>query len=398
MYQHFNNYSFTNKKVLVRVDFNVPIDENNIVTDETRITAALPTIRKIIADGGIAILMSHLGRPKGVTPAYSLAYLMPTLKKYFKEDDLFFVNDCIGEKVKEKIQSLRSGQVLLLENVRFYKEEEAGDTAFAAQLASLGDVYVNDAFGTAHRAHASTTLIANYFSADNKLFGALMEAEVKNGNKVLNSQNPPFTAILGGAKVSDKILIIENLLNKANHIIIGGGMAFTFIKALGGNIGKSICELDKLHIALEIVEKAKQKNVSIHLPIDTMSADDFNNNANINLVDIYAIPDAWQGLDIGTETRKKFSDIIKISKTILWNGPMGVFEFEQFQGGTKAIAESVAEATKNGAFSLVGGGDSVSAVNQFGYHNQVSYISTGGGALLEFMEGKTLPGIAAIEC
>ena len=396
MVSTFNEYSFKDKKVLVRVDFNVPLDENNNVTDITRITAALPTINKIIHDGGIAILMSHLGRPKGVTPKYSLKYLLPTLEKYFNKSDLFFESDCIGDKVISTIQGLKKGQILLLENLRFYKEEEAGDINFAKSLSLLGDVYVNDAFGTAHRAHASTAIIAQFFSHQNRLFGLLMEAEITNANKVLNSNNPPFTAILGGAKVSDKILIIENLLGKANNIIIGGGMSFTFIKALGGNIGNSICELDKLDLALEILDKAAKKNVQIILPTDTMIADKFDNNAQTDFVDIYKIPDNWEGLDAGIETRKKFAEIIEKSKTILWNGPMGVFEFENFQGGTKAIATAVANATKNGAFSLVGGGDSVSAINQFGYHNQVSYISTGGGALLEFMEGKILPGIAAI--
>lgn len=397
MITDFATYSFKNKKVIVRVDFNVPFDENFNVTDETRITSSLPTIQKIINDGGIPILISHLGRPKGIMEKFSLKHLIPTLQKYFKAADLFFMTDCIGDTVKAKIASLLPRQLILLENLRFYKEEEAGDEEFAKSLASLGDVYVNDAFGTAHRAHASTTIMAHYFEPDCKMFGYLMNAEVINATKVLNSQDKPFTAILGGAKVSDKILIIENLLDKANNIIIGGGMAYTFIKALGGEIGLSICELDKLDLALNILQKAKEKNVQIILPVDTMIADKFDNNANTDYVDVYKIPSKWEGLDIGLQTRIQFSEIITQSKTILWNGPMGVFEMPNFQGGTKAIAEAIAQATKNGAFSLVGGGDSVSAVNQFGYNHSVSYISTGGGALLEFMEGQVLPGIQAME-
>lgn len=392
----FSNTNFSGKTALIRVDFNVPLDENFKITDDTRIRAAIPTIQKILKDGGKVILMSHLGRPKdGPTNKYSLRHLVNHLQQLLgtKVD---FADDCIGAQAEEKAAALKPGEVLLLENLRFYKEEEKGDRAFAEKLASLGDIYINDAFGTAHRAHASTAVIAEFFPKGKKMFGLLMESEVKSAEKVLQGAAKPFTAIMGGAKVSDKILLIENLLEKADHIIIGGGMAYTFFKAQGGQVGKSLVEEDRLGTAKELLEKAKQKGVSIHLPADSIVADKFDANANTREADNRAIPDGWMGLDIGPKAIKAFSEVIAQSKTILWNGPMGVFEMEKFQKGTKAIAEAIAAATQKGAYSLIGGGDSVAAINQFGFADKVSYVSTGGGAMLEFFEGKQLPGIAAV--
>jgi phosphoglycerate kinase len=393
----FSTYNFKDKKALIRVDFNVPLNDRYEITDDTRIRAAVPTIQKILKDGGKAILMSHLGRPKdGPTEKYSLKHLVKHLSELLGVP-VHFANDCIGAEAYEKANALKPGEVLLLENLRFYKEEEKGNEAFAEKLAKLGDVYVNDAFGTAHRAHASTAVIAKFFPKDKKMFGLLMENEVKSAEKVLHNSEKPFTAILGGAKVSDKILIIENLLERANNIIIGGGMAYTFFKAQGGTIGNSLVEEDRIQTAKELLEKAAAKNVSIVLPNDSVIADKFDANANTKVSASNSIPDGWMGLDIGPESIKKFKEVIAASKTILWNGPMGVFEMEKFQGGTKAIAEAVAAATQKGAFSLVGGGDSVAAVNQFGYSDKVSYVSTGGGAMLEYFEGKELPGIAAVK-
>jgi phosphoglycerate kinase len=386
-------FSFAGLKALIRVDFNVPLNEAREITDDTRIRAALPTIQKVLKDGGSVILMSHLGRPKeGPTDKYSLRHLVDHIAGLLKVP-IQFAPDCIGEEAKKMAAALQPGQVLLLENLRFYKEEEKGDLAFAK---SLGDVYVNDAFGTAHRAHASTAVIADSFSADKKMFGFLMEAEVLNAEKVMHQAEKPFTAILGGAKVSDKILIIEMLLDRAQHIIIGGGMAYTFLKAAGYEIGSSLCENDRLDLANELVEKAKAKGVQLHIPVDSIVADKFAADANTQVCSNQLIPAGWMGLDIAEQSIKQFSDVIAQSKTILWNGPMGVFEMEKFQGGTKAIALAIAAATKEGAFSLIGGGDSVAAINLFGLANEVSYVSTGGGAMLEFFEGKQLPGIAAI--
>ena len=393
----FNDFSFAGKKALIRVDFNVPLNDAFEITDDNRIRATVPTISKILKDGGSVILMSHLGRPKdGPTDKYSLKHIVAHLSKVLGVE-VQFANNCIGAEAVEKAAALQPGQVLLLENLRFYKEEEKGDTAFAEKLAKLGDVYVNDAFGTAHRAHASTAIIAQFFAKENRTFGLVMEGEVVSAEKVLHGAQKPFTAIIGGAKVSDKILIIENLLDRATDIIIGGGMAYTFFKAQGGKIGNSIHEDDRMPLALEILAKAKAKGVNIHLPVDNIIADKFSNDANTQNCVSGAIPDGWEGLDAGEESRKQFAKVILASKTILWNGPMGVFEMANFQAGTKAIADAVAEATQNGAFSLVGGGDSVAAVNQFGYTDKVSYVSTGGGAMLEYFEGKVLPGIAAIK-
>lgn len=394
----FLNHNFSNQKVLIRVDFNVPLNEVFEITDDTRMRATLPTINKILKDGGSVILMSHLGRPKdGPSEKYSLKHLLNHLKQLLGSVNVDFANDCIGAEAKEKAANLKNGEVLLLENLRFYKEEEKGDVAFAENLSKLGNVYVNDAFGTAHRAHASTAIVANYFSAEKKMFGLLMEAEVKSAEKVLHEAQKPFTAIIGGAKVSDKILIIENLLNKATDIIIGGGMAYTFWKAQGKEIGKSLCEEDRLSLAVEILAKAKSLGVNIHLPIDSIVADKFAADANTNQEDSFAISEGWMGLDIGEKAVADFKEVILKSQTILWNGPMGVFEMEKFQNGTKSIALAVAEATQKGAFSLVGGGDSVAAVNMFHLADKVSYVSTGGGAMLEYFEGKVLPGIAAIQ-
>ena len=394
----FSSYSFAGKKALVRVDFNVPLNDKFEITDDTRIRAAIPTVQKILKDGGSVILMSHLGRPKdGPTNKYSLKHLVQHLSKLLNGTKVEFADDCIGQQAIEKSKALKPGEVLLLENLRFYKEEEKGDKEFAKKLASLGDVYVNDAFGTAHRAHASTAVIADFFPAGQKLFGLLMQSEVKSAEKVLRDAEKPFTAIMGGAKVSDKILLIENLLERANHIIIGGGMAYTFFKAQGGKVGSSLVEEDRLQTAKDLLEKAKAKNVKIHLPSDSVIADKFDANANTKDADNNNIPDGWMGLDIGKRAIAEFTDVILQSKTILWNGPMGVFEMEKFQAGTKAVAQAIADATQKGAFSLIGGGDSVSAINQFGFADKVSYVSTGGGAMLEFFEGKELPGIAAIK-
>ncbi len=394
----FSDFNFKGHKALVRVDFNVPLDAAFNITDDTRMSATIPTIKKILTDGGSAILMSHLGRPKnGPTDEFSLKHLVKHLHELLGgETKVFFADDCIGGQASMTANMLRSGEILLLENLRFHKEEEAGDINFAKKLSALGDVYVNDAFGTAHRAHASTAVIAQFFTSENKMAGLLMEAEINSADKVMNKNEKPFVAIIGGAKVSDKILIIENLLEKASDIIIGGGMAYTFLKARGGNIGSSLCEDDKLQTALDILEKAKQKNVSIHLPETSIIADKFAADANTKDCPSDQIPDGWMGLDIGGKAIGIFSEIIGKSKTILWNGPMGVFEMAAFENGTKQIALAVAESTTNGAFSLVGGGDSVAAVNKFNLSDKVSYVSTGGGALLEYFEGKVLPGIEAI--
>ncbi|MET0243587.1 MAG: phosphoglycerate kinase [Flavitalea sp.] len=393
----FSDYDFSGKKALVRVDFNVPLDDKFTITDDTRMTAAVPTIKKIIEKGGSVILMSHLGRPKdGPTDKYSLKHLVKHLEQILGGTKVNFVDDCIGEKAVAASKALKPGEVLLLENLRFYKEEEKGKEEFAKQLSELGDVYVNDAFGTAHRAHASTAVIAQYFDADKKMFGLLMEAEVESAEKVLTQSEKPFTAIIGGAKVSDKILIIENLLERATDIIIGGGMAYTFVKANGGETGNSLVENDRIETAKELIKKAADKGVCIHLPSDSVIADKFDANADTSTAPSNAVPAGWMGLDIGPMAAEQFANVISKSKTLLWNGPMGVFEMEKFQSGTKAIATAVAKATEKGAFSLVGGGDSVAAVNQFGFADKVSYISTGGGALLEYFEGKELPGIAAI--
>jgi phosphoglycerate kinase len=394
----FSDYNFANQKALIRVDLNVPLDDKNNITDDTRMKATVPTIEKILKDGGSAILMSHLGRPKdGPGEKYSLKHLVDHLADLLGGARVFFANDCIGEQAFLTANMLRPGEVLLLENLRFYKEEEKGDPAFAQKLAKLGDVYVNDAFGTAHRAHASTAVIAQYFPADKRMFGLLMEDEVSSAEKVMHSAARPFTAIIGGAKVSDKILILETLLERATDIIIGGGMAYTFMKAEGGKIGNSLCEEDRVSTALDIINNAAAKGVNIHLPSDSMIADKFDAAANTSASPSNGIPDGWMGLDIGPNAIEQFANVIHKSKTILWNGPMGVFEMEKFQKGTKAVAKAVAEATAKGAFSLVGGGDSVAAVNQFGYASKVSYVSTGGGAMLEYFEGKELPGIAAVK-
>ncbi|MGV3530334.1 MAG: phosphoglycerate kinase [Flavisolibacter sp.] len=393
----FNDFNFKGKKALVRVDFNVPLNESYEITDDSRMRAALPTIQKILKDGGSVILMSHLGRPKdGPTDKYSLKHLVPHLEELVGTK-VKFANDCIGEEAQEKAASLQPGEVLLLENLRFYKEEEKGNEEFAKKLSKLGDVYVNDAFGTAHRAHASTAVIAQDFSPENKMFGLLMESEVSSAEKVLHKAEKPFVAIIGGAKVSDKILILENLLNIATDIIIGGGMAYTFYKAMGGEIGNSLLEEDRVQTAKDLLAKAAEKGVCIHLPTDSIIADRFAADAEISSSLSNNIPEGWMGLDIGTMAVETFCKVIMDAKTILWNGPMGVFEMEHFQHGTKAVAEAVAHSTEKGAFSLVGGGDSVAAVNQFGFADKVSYVSTGGGAMLEFFEGKTLPGIAALQ-
>lgn len=418
--QTLDNFNFAGKKAFVRVDFNVPLDENLNITDDTRMRAALPTLKKIIADGGSVIIGSHLGRPKkGPEDKFSLKHVVAHLSELLGQP-VKFVDDSIGEKVKAAVAELKPGEVLVLENLRFYAEEEgkprglaedasdeekaaakkavkASQKEFTKELASLADVYVNDAFGTAHRAHASTALIADYFTPENKMFGYLMEKEVKAVEKVMKDINRPFTAIMGGSKVSSKIEIIENLLNKVDNLIITGGMTYTFTKAQGGKIGNSICEDDKLDLALDLMKKAKEKGVNLVLAVDAKIADAFSNDANTKIVPVNQIPDGWEGLDIGPESEKIFADVIKKSKTILWNGPTGVFEFENFTHGSRSVGEAIVEATKNGAFSLVGGGDSVACVNKFGLANGVSYVSTGGGALLEAIEGKILPGIAAIQ-
>lgn len=387
--------NFSGKKALIRVDFNVPLDEKFHITDDNRIVGALPTIEKILKDGGSVILMSHLGRPKdGPVKKYSLSHLLKHLSLLLNTD-VKFADDCIGKDAVTQAKALKTGEVLLLENLRFYKEEEKGDEVFAEKLAGLGDVYVNDAFGTAHRAHASTSVIAKFFP-DAKYFGYLMAAELANAEKILNKAEKPFTAIMGGAKVSDKILLIERLLDKVDNLIIGGGMAYTFAKAQGGKIGNSLVEEDKLDLANELIAKAKKKKVNLLLPVDSIIADAFSEDAKTEKAKNDNIKEGWMGLDIGPDSIKNFSAVIKDSKTILWNGPMGVFEMEKFETGTKSIAEAVVEATKNGAFSLIGGGDSAAAVAKFGFTDDVSYVSTGGGALLEYMEGKELPGVKAI--
>jgi phosphoglycerate kinase len=390
-----DTYSFAGRKALIRVDFNVPLDADHQITDDTRIRASLPTIKKILSDGGAVILMSHLGRPKsGPEEKFSLKHLVGHIQ------DLLgcavrFSSDCIGKEAEEAAADLKMGEVLLLENLRFHKEEEKGDRDFSEKLSRLGDVYVNDAFGTAHRAHASTTVVADFFPHD-KMFGHLLAAEIESVDRVLKHAERPFTAVMGGAKVSSKISIITNLLSSVDHIIIGGGMTFTFIKAQGGHVGSSLVEDDHLDTARDILAQAKAQGVQIHLPKDTVAADRFDNTANTQTCPTDAIPDGWMGLDVGPESEKQYHQLLMDSKTILWNGPMGVFEMEKFQHGTEAIGKSIAAATANGAFSLVGGGDSVAAVNQFGLAERVSYVSTGGGALLEYMEGTELPGIAAI--
>ena len=389
-----NDFNFNNKKAIIRVDFNVPLDENFKVTDATRIEAAKPTIDKILKDGGSVILMSHLGRPKGVEAKYSLQHIVSKTEEILGQK-VHFASDCIGEIAENAAKNLQPGEILLLENLRFYAEEEKGDVDFSKKLASLGDIYVNDAFGTAHRAHASTTIIAQFFQ-DAKCFGYLLAKEIESIEKVLKNSEKPVVAILGGSKVSSKITVIENILDKVNHMIIGGGMTFTFIKALGGKIGNSICEDDKLDLAIEILKQAKEKGVQIHLPVDVIAADAFSNDANTQVVDVKNIPDGWQGLDAGPKSLEIIKRIILDSKTILWNGPLGVFEMESFANGTISLGEFIAESTANGAFSLVGGGDSVAAVKQFGLEPKMSYVSTGGGAMLEMLEGRTLPGIAAI--
>lgn len=388
------NVNFKNSKALIRVDFNVPLNAQFEVTDDTRIVSAKPTILKVLEDGGSCILMSHLGRPKAQEPEFSLRHIVSALETILGVQVLFSSN-CIGEDAQKASDNLKPGQVLLLENLRYHSEETKGDLGFAEALSKLGDFYINDAFGTAHRAHASTTIIAQFFP-ENKCFGSLLAQEIESIDKVMQTGEKPVLAILGGAKVSSKITIIDNILDKVDHLIIGGGMTFTFVKALGGYVGDSICEDDKMDLALEILEKAKQKNVQIHIPVDVLAADDFNNEANTQIVDVRAIPENWQGLDCGPKSKAIFHEVVQKCKTILWNGPLGVFEMETFSTGTKALGDSIAEATKNGAFSLVGGGDSVAAVKQFGFENKVSYVSTGGGAMLESLEGKILPGIAAI--
>jgi phosphoglycerate kinase len=390
------NYNFAGKKALVRVDFNVPLNERFEITDDTRIKATIPTIQKILKDGGSVVLMSHLGRPKdGPTEKYSLKHLVTPLSLVFGVK-VKFASDCISDEAVTLANGLQAGEILLIENLRFYKEEEKGDVDFAQKLARLGNVWVNDAFGTAHRAHASTAVIGQFFT--DKVSGYVMQAELDNAKKILEYSERPFTAIMGGSKISDKILIIERLLDKVDNLIIGGGMTYTFSLAEGGKIGKSICEPDKVELAKQLIEKAKAKGVNLIMPLDNVCADDFNNNANRQTVERGCIPDGWEGLDIGPKSVALFQETIAKSKTILWNGPMGVFEFSNFAIGTNAIADAVVKATEeNGAFSLIGGGDSASAVNNAGYGDRVSYVSTGGGALLEYMEGKTLPGVAALE-
>jgi phosphoglycerate kinase len=390
------DFNFRDKKAIIRVDFNVPLNDKFEVTDATRIEAAKPTIDKILTDGGSVILMSHLGRPKGVQDEFSLRHIVDRTAEILGRP-VTFASDCVGHIAENAAKNLKQGEILLLENLRFYKEEEAGDVEFSKQLASLGDIYVNDAFGTAHRAHASTTIIAQFFP-ENKCFGLLLAKEIDSLNKVLNNSVKPVTAVLGGSKVSSKITVIENILDKIDHMIIGGGMTFTFIKALGGKIGNSICEDDKLDLALAILAKAKEKNVQIHLPVDVVAANAFANNAETQIVDVNAIPDGWQGLDAGPKSLEEIQKVIVNSKTILWNGPLGVFEMDSFSNGTIELGNFIAEATQKGAFSLVGGGDSVAAVKQFGFEPKMSYVSTGGGAMLEMLEGKNLPGISAIMC
>ena len=388
------DFDFKDKKALIRVDFNVPLDDQFYVTDATRIEAAKPTIDKILADGGSVILMSHLGRPKGVQKEFSLQHIVSKVSEILGVS-VQFVDDCIGENAVKAASNLKAGEILLLENLRFHKEEESGDMVFSEKLSKLADIYVNDAFGTAHRAHASTTIVALFFE-NRKCFGLLLAKEIESLNKVLQNSQKPVTAVLGGSKVSSKITVIENILDKVDHMIIGGGMTFTFVKALGGTIGNSICEDDKLELALEILKLAKEKKVQIHLPVDVIAASAFANDAETKIVDVNSIPDGWQGLDAGPKSLENFKKVILESKTILWNGPLGVFEMPNFANGTIQLGNFIVEATQNGAFSLVGGGDSVAAVKQFDLEDKMSYVSTGGGAMLEMLEGKVLPGIAAI--
>ena len=389
-----NDFNFKNQKALIRVDFNVPLNDAFEVTDTTRIEAAKSTIIKVLEDGGSAILMSHLGRPKGAEEKYSLKHIVEKVSEVIGVQ-VKFVDNCVGDKVADAVNALQDGEILLLENLRFHGEEKAGDEGFAEQLSQWGDVYVNDAFGTAHRAHASTTIVAQFFP-EKKCFGNLLAKEIESIDKVLNNSEKPVLAVLGGAKVSSKITVIENILDKVDHLIVGGGMTYTFVKAQGGSVGDSICEDDKMDLAMEILAKAKEKNVQVHIPVDVIAADDFSNSANTQVVDVTKIPDGWQGLDAGPKTLEIFDKVVNECKTILWNGPLGVFEMESFAKGTIALGHSIDKATQNGAFSLVGGGDSVAAVKQFGFANKVSYVSTGGGAMLETLEGKTLPGINAI--
>ncbi|WP_187263838.1 phosphoglycerate kinase [Pontibacter beigongshangensis] len=391
-----DNYNFAGKKALVRVDFNVPLDKEYNITDDNRIRAAVPTIQKILADGGAVILMSHLGRPKaGPEEKFSLRHLVNRLSQEF-QTNVKFAPDCIGDDAVQLANDLQPGEILLLENLRFYKEEEKGDPVFAEKLARLGDVYVNDAFGTAHREHASTAVVARYFPND-KVMGYVMQAELDNARRVLEKAERPFTAIMGGAKISDKIMIIEQLLDRVDNLLIGGAMSYTFVKADGGDIGSSLVEIDKLELANRLIKLAKEKGVNIMIPVDSIIADGFSNDANVDTCLSHHIPDNWMGLDIGPNAREQYADVIRNSKTILWNGPMGVFEMSNFAVGTEFIADAVVDATRLGSYSLIGGGDSAAAVNQLGYADKVSYVSTGGGALLEYMEGKTLPGVAAIE-
>ena len=389
-----NDFNFNNKKALIRVDFNVPLNDNFEVTDATRILSAKSSIIKILEDGGSCILMSHLGRPKGAEDAFSLKHIVNKVEDILGLE-VKFAENCVGPIAETAAENLKPGEILLLENLRFHSEETSGDVNFAKQLSKLGDIYVNDAFGTAHRAHASTTIIAQFFP-ESKCFGNLLAQEIESINKVMETGEKPVLAVLGGAKVSSKITIIENILDKVDHLIIGGGMTFTFVKAQGGHIGDSICEDDKMDLAMDIMKQAKEKNVQIHLPVDVLAANAFSNDAETQIVDVNKIPEGWQGLDAGPKSKENFHDVVMQCKTILWNGPLGVFEMENFANGTIALGNSIAEATKNGAFSLVGGGDSVAAVKQFGFEHKVSYVSTGGGAMLESLEGKTLPGIAAI--
>lgn len=389
-----NDFDFNNKRALIRVDFNVPLNDSFEVTDATRINSAKPTIIKILEDGGSCVLMSHLGRPKGVQEEFSLKHIISKIEDVLGVE-VKFASDCVGSEAAEMAAALQPGEILLLENLRFHDEEKQGDVQFAEQLSKLGDIYVNDAFGTAHRAHASTTIVAQFFP-EFKCFGHLLAKEIESIDKVLNNSEKPVLAVLGGAKVSSKITVIENILDKVDHLIIGGGMTFTFIKAQGGNIGDSICEDDKMDLALDILKQAESKGVQIHLPVDVVAADAFSNEASTQVCDVYHIPDGWQGLDAGPKSLENFDAVVNDCKTILWNGPLGVFEMETFSKGTISLGNSIASSTKNGAFSLVGGGDSVAAVKQFGFDNKVSYVSTGGGAMLESLEGKTLPGIAAI--
>lgn len=389
-----DNLSFQDKRALIRVDFNVPMDADYNVTDDTRMRATLPTITKIINEGGKVILMSHRGRPKGTDESLSMKHLVSHLSTLLSKE-VKFINECVGEEVVDMTNSLKSGDVLLIENLRFYKEETAGDVSFAQELSKLGDIYINDAFGTAHRAHASTAIIAQFFDK-NKCFGYVMSNEIENINKVTGGAKKPFTAIVGGAKVSSKISIILRLMDEVDNLIIGGGMTFTFIKAKGGHVGNSLVEDDKLDLAIDILQKAKEKGVNLYLPTDSVNADKFDNEAKISNSSIENIPSGYMGLDIGQETAKQFSQVVLDSSTVLWNGPMGVFEMENFSHGTKAVADALSEATQHGTYTLVGGGDSVAAINKYGLADKVSYVSTGGGAMLEYLEGKVLPGIAAI--